>query len=77
MILRLMGEEENVSEYINEFLKPYQKFISSYYPFDYMMLQIVEKLIGYDKETESTQFFISIAIVIGPTPPGTGVMALQ
>ncbi len=37
--------EENVSEYIRKFLKPYQKFISSYYPFDYMMLQIVEKLI--------------------------------
>jgi hypothetical protein len=31
----------------------------------------------YPTVPASTQLYISMAIVIGPTPPGTGVMALH
>ena len=34
-------------------------------------------IIPYLVKTASTQFFINMAMVMGPTPPGTGVIALH
>ena len=63
-------------------------FISEYIakasmePRDYRVVFLIQKeqmflhLLSYFYLTVSTQLFINIAIVIGPTPPGTGVIAL-